>query len=188
MGTKDFNLIDLFIARIRMSKVAGFVKNGDNILDFGCGNQSLLLETMNNKLKSGIGVDYDTENRKKGNVEYVRFKFLNKLPFKNDFFDKVFLLAVLEHIDPNNVKILFNEFYRILKPKGIIILTTPTPHSKKILEFLAYKLHLISETEVRDHKMYYDRKKIEDLIPNLQIINYELFGFGLNSLCVIKKN
>ena len=188
MGTKDFNLIDTFIAKVRMNKVSGYISSGDIILDFGCGNRSFLLEKMNSKFKYGIGVDYDVKNLKKGNIEYNKIKFVKKLPFKNSFFDKIFLMAVLEHIDTNKVKSLFKEFERILKPNGIIVLTTPTSRSKRFLEFLAYKLHLISEKEIKDHKMYYDRNKIENISPNLSIITYESFELGINRLCVIKKN
>ena len=72
-------------------------------------------------------------------------------------------------------------------------MTTPTPISKPLLEFLAFKLHIINEEEIKEHVHYYSRKDIDDLILKLsesyklEIIKYKRFEFGFNSLIVIKK-
>jgi 2-polyprenyl-3-methyl-5-hydroxy-6-metoxy-1,4-benzoquinol methylase len=98
-------------------------------------------------------------------------------------------MAVLEHIPIDKVEALFKEFSRILNKNGKIILTTPTPLSQPLLEFLAYRLHIISEAEVRDHKKYYMRDDILLLSgsSDLKIIGYNTFELGLNSLCILEK-
>ena len=100
------------------------------------------------------------------------------------------MLAVLEHVETNKVELLFKEFKRILKKNGKVILTTPTPLSKPILEFLAYKLRIISECEIRDHKKYYTRNDIKELAEatNFLLDSYKLFQFGLNSSAILEKN
>jgi hypothetical protein len=39
-------------------------------------------------------------------------------------------------------------------------MTIPSVYSKPVLEFLAYKLKIISKDEILDHKQYYDKSKL----------------------------
>ena len=141
-------------------------------------------------IKKGVGIDYDVDNKTNSNLLFKKFIFENRLPFKDESFDKVIMLAVLEHVETNKVELLFKEFKRILKKNGKVILTTPTPLSKPILEFLAYKLRIISECEIRDHKKYYTRNDIKELAEatNFLLDSYKLFQFGLNSSAILEKN
>ena len=172
---------------MRLGKVVRYVKEGDTILDFGCGSRSFLLEKVSNRITAGVGLDYDVKDRLEGKIRYLNFRFKKTLPFKDKSHDKVFLLAVLEHIKPEMVNALFLEFKRILKKGGMIILTTPTPRSKFFLEFLAFRLGVISKKEIMDHKKYYGSKDIDALLleSGLKLIDYKLFQFGLNSRVII---
>lgn len=190
MGTKDFNLIDKIIAYFRLNKISKYIKSDSVILDFGCGNQAYFLKNVKNKIKNGIGIDYDVRSEViPTNIKLMKFKFKDKLPFPKNYFTEIFLLAVLEHLELDKVNILFNEFKRVLKNKGRIILTTPTPLSKPLLEFLAFKLHLISKKEIGDHKKYYGKKDIVKIAKksNLVLKSYSKFQLGLNSYSVLIK-
>lgn len=189
MDTKNFNFVDRVVARYRLSKVLRFVENDDEILDFGCGARSYLLELSKGKIKYGVGIDYDADNKKNENIEYLKQKVKTKLDFKNNSFNKIYMLAVLEHIEPKKIEKLFLEFKRVLKKNGKIILTTPTPRSKWLLELLAYRLQIISKEEIADHKKYYDKSEIEKLGKKvgLKTCGYELFFGGLNSYAIFKK-
>ncbi len=190
MDTKNFNIVDRLIAKMRLSKVLPHVEKGDVVLDFGCGNQGFFLNYVSPVIKKGVGIDYDVDNKTNSNLLFKKFIFENRLPFKDESFDKVIMLAVLEHVETNKVELLFKEFKRILKKNGKVILTTPTPLSKPILEFLAYKLRIISECEIRDHKKYYTRNDIKELAEatNFLLDSYKLFQFGLNSSAILEKN
>lgn len=190
MDTKNFNIVDRLIAKMRLSKVLPHIREGDVVLDFGCGSQGYFLNYISPIISKGVGIDYDVENMTKENLQFKKFVFNNRLPFQNDSFDKIVLLAVLEHIEWDKINLLFKEFERILKSDGQIILTTPTPKSKQVLEFLAYNLHIISEEEIIDHKRYYDKTNIDELIRicNLNIDSYNLFQIGFNSCAVLEKN
>lgn len=189
MGTKNFNLIDELIASIRLHEVLPYVEKKDIIFDFGCGEQAYFLMHIKQNIKKGIGLDYDVEKSKIDNIELINYNYISKLPFNNNTFTKIFLLAVLEHIQINKIKQLFHEFYRILNKSGKVILTTPTPASRPLLEFLAYRFHIISEAEIKDHKKYYSIDDINKIATesNFKIIKYKKFEFGLNSLCVMNK-
>jgi len=190
MGTKDFNIIDKTIAFLRLNKITKYLNKNSVVLDFGCGSQAFFLNHIKNKIRKGIGLDYDVEPTKiSPNIKLIKYKFVNKLPFPNNYFTEIYLLATLEHINTYQVDILFREFKRVLKKNGQIILTTPTPLSKPFLEFLAFRLHLISKKEIIDHKKYYNKEDIAEIAKNSDLIlkKYDTFQFSLNSYTVLKK-
>lgn len=175
---------------MRLGKVLPYVKPEDVVLDFGCGHQAYLLNHIKDKIKKGVGIDYDSKSyRLAPNIEVKNFHFTEKLPFLDKSFNKVFALAVIEHIDIPKVSKLFREFSRILKPGGNVVLTTPTLIGKTILEFLAFRLGIISKEEVGDHKKYYLKKDLEILAKNygFTVEKYMTFQLGGNSLCVLQK-
>lgn len=190
MSTDNFNILDVIIAHWRFRKLKRYIKKNDTLLDFGCGYQAFFLKNIASKIKLGIGIDAHLKSQNIGiNIKLLKYKFQNKFPFDEKYFDKVFMLAVLEHIELSKIDILFIEIFRILKPNGMIVLTTPTPKSKKILEFLAFKLGIISKDEIGDHKKYYGKADVEKIIwqNGLEILHSEKFMFGLNSIYVLRK-
>lgn len=189
MNTSSFNIIDNLIASLRLTKVLKYICKGDNVLDFGCGSQGYLLKSVAGKISKGVGLDFEVENKNIKNLSFKKFVFVDRLPFESGSFDKIFLLAVLEHVRLDVVDRLFNEFYRVLKKDGQIVLTTPTLNSKSFLEFLACKLHLISKDQIMDHQKYYTYNDILKLanLAKLRLIYYKLFQFGYNSIAVLSK-
>ena len=97
----------------------------------------------------------------------------------------------MEHLDEPE-KVLFDAL-KILKKGGNLVLTIPTPMAKPILEFMAFKLHIINEDEIREHKKYYNKKMIQDLVLRLnkkvkvELMCYKYFELGVNSFIVITK-
>ena len=62
-------------------------------------------------------------------------KLEHKLPFENESFDIVTMLAVLEHLSyPEDI---LKEINRILRKDGRLVLTVPSKIAKPILEFMA---------------------------------------------------
>jgi cyclopropane fatty-acyl-phospholipid synthase-like methyltransferase len=190
MGTKDFNALDLFICRWRSRIVRRFLTPGSTILDFGCGHQALFLRGVQRDIRSGIGVDYDAApGRPAANLEIQNFHFKDRFAFADRSFDHVTILAVLEHIPLEQVDGLFREFHRILKDGGSVLLTTPTPASKPLLEFLAFKLKIISGPEIADHKHYWSEADIRALAARDGFAPgaYHTFQAGLNSFAALRK-
>lgn len=48
-----------------------------------------------------------------------------KLPYKKNFFDKIYSVSVIEHIEKNGDSSCIRELARVLKPGGKIVITTP---------------------------------------------------------------
>jgi cyclopropane fatty-acyl-phospholipid synthase-like methyltransferase len=190
MGTKDFNALDLFICRWRSGIVRRAIRPGSTLLDFGCGHQALFLQSIRQQIGHGVGLDYDaTPARLAPNLEIRKYHFHDRFDYADSTFDQVSILAVLEHIPLDQVDVLFREFRRILRPSGQILLTTPTPASRPLLEFLAFRLRIISGPEIADHKHYWSREDIAALAARQGFTSpeYRTFQWGLNSIAVLTK-
>lgn len=189
MDTAGFNLIDKILAKWRFSMVEKYVKDNFVVVDLGCGKEARFLKRIAPKIKMGIGLDYEVENQTFDNIRLIKDDLSGNIPLKNESVDVVVMTAVLEHIEITRVDSLMEELRRIINKEGKIMMTTPTPKSKLILETLA-RLGIVSGAEIFDHKKYYGKKDVEKLakIHKLKIIDYRLFQLGLNSFYVLGKN
>lgn len=111
----------------------------------------------------------------------------HKLPYDNESFDAVICNQVLEHV--KKPWICVNEFYRVLKSDGILILSSPfiyqehnhpidnwrfTPNGLKILceEFSEILMtHKAGNTKMLEHMLKYPNDRNSDQFKSL--LNYE---------------
>jgi len=106
--------------------IRNFVKKGASyftgkVLDVGCGGKPYQAFF---KCESYIGIDLETGDLERNEYNAADFYYDGlTIPFGNDSFDQVVSTEVIEHVaDP----ILFmQEINRVLKPGGIVMLTTP---------------------------------------------------------------
>ena len=96
--------------------------------------------------------------------------FEKSLPFNDNEFDLAVSLAVVEHL--YNWNLFLKELKRV---SSSVIITTPTPLGKPVLDFLAF-LNLVNREHIKDHKYYLRKEDIEGAG-----YKYETFLFGLNS-------
>ena len=191
MARKDWNALDKLIARFRYVQVNKYITKGSVIVDIGCGREGEFLLHNKDIISKGFGFDYRIKDHAIDNINLINNKKLKKLPLDDNSVDTVFLNAVLEHLEtPEKV---LTDALRVLKKNGKIVMTTPTPISKPILEFMAFKIHIINEDEILDHKHYYNQKDIKNLVKELnktykvKLLKYKKFELGVNSLIVLEK-
>lgn len=145
-----------------------YLMSGEKVLDLGCGNGRWF------KLFQEKGVDYFGVDNSEKLIEVAkklypqaRFQVNNilNLPFPDDFFDKIYNIAVLHHLPSDEFRIQsLAEIKRILKPKGQLILTVWKFHQLKE-RYLLFKytiLKLIGKSKL-DWKDIFETwgKKIE---------------------------
>lgn len=134
-----------------------------------------------------MGVDQSLE-LEESQVDGIKlFKHLHSL--RNQIFDVILMLAVIEHIRPFDFRDLLNEFLDITDDHGVIVATIPTTKSRPVLEFLSYGLGLIDPSQIRDQKVYYDDLWLSEVLAETawKLSFYKTFQFGLNSLVVLSR-
>ena len=178
------SILDKIILYLRFTKVIKLFKkqNGGVVYDLGCGT-GYLIDKLDNMGFDSYGIDVEKLHHK------VFVANLNdNIPFDNSSGDIVVSLAVIEHLE--NPEKFLSEIYRILKPQGKIILTTPSKLAKPILEFLAFKLKIIDAKEISDHKRYYSLKSLQQALKQAGFdnikINSFMLGMNLNAVAIKK--
>jgi ubiquinone/menaquinone biosynthesis C-methylase UbiE len=146
---------------MRYAKVKKLVPPGSVVCDLGCGFDGAFLQALSSIIKRGYGFDCKVQQVTAGKIILSPINLDNGIPLEDGNVDCVTMLALLEHLDkPASV---LQEVFRILRPGGKVILTTPAPCSKPLLEFLAFRLKLISAEEIKDHKHYFSGREIRHL-------------------------
>jgi len=149
-----------------LNKFKDLVKNGEKILDLGCGN-GRFLEFFRDKKIEYMGVDSSEKLIDIAKKKYPNFQFLVadalSLPFLENSFDKVFSISVFHHIPSEELRLQFlKEIKRILKPKGTLILTIWNLWQKRyfppILRFTVSKLFFRSRVDFKDIFLPWGRK------------------------------
>ena len=178
------------LRRARLSRVMPWISASSklDLLDIGCGWEAKLLIQLEPYIRSGVGVDFKAPNIKTDKLETHSIHLSDALPFENCSFDVVTMLAVLEHLD-EPIEIL-REIERVLRPGGRLLLTVPSWYAKPVLEFLSFRLGIINKDEIADHKTYYNKKNLLDLVsklPNMEAERHEYFQIVFNNFMVCRK-
>ena len=154
--TRGSGLLEEFLSKKRAElaskKIPSELRSG-KILDIGCGSYPNFL--INTDFNKKYGIDASV----KINLIQHDIEKEEALPFNKNLFDVITLLAVYEHIEPDRLINVISEIYRVLKPEGIFILTTPAPWTDKLLRLLA-RFNIVSKEEIDEHKDAYSQKRI----------------------------
>ena len=95
-------------------------KSKGDLLDFGCGTVPYYLHYAN-YVKSVTLADIIETPSEAGN--FIAADANSPLPFANERFDTILATEVFEHI--KNPSLLIKEFFRILRPEGVVIISVP---------------------------------------------------------------
>lgn len=147
-----------------------------HILDIGCGTgftMSLLSRfgDVSGVDKSASAIDFC---RKRG-FSQIKKTDGNILPFRNNSFDLITCLDVMEHV--KNDKNMLTEVKRVLKPKGYFIIFVPA------FSFLWSKLDIRSK-HYRRYELYSFKKLLETSGFSVSCINYFNYVFFLPILLI----
>lgn len=103
---------------------------GKKILDVGFGSGVFLESAPENTKVFGIDINKTAVEAMKEKGFNVEINAANEIHLENESLDGVHCAHVIEHLTIDEVDDMLKEFYRILKPKGRILIATP--HEKKI--------------------------------------------------------
>jgi SAM-dependent methyltransferase len=124
------------------------------ILDVGCGSTPYFL--AHTSFQEKFAIDQLAPSTTDSDILWHTLNLNEKpqLPFSDEFFSVVTMLAVVEHLNPQSLVSLFAEVHRILAPAGMLIITTPAAWSGGILNTMA-RLNLVSAEEIKEHVYLY---------------------------------
>lgn len=97
--------------------------NGKKTLDVGCGEGAFLAKDPVNRI--GIDIDADLVRKCADRGFVAHCMSATELVFADQFFDAVHSAELIEHLDPQQAVRFLAESARVLKPGGLIYITTP---------------------------------------------------------------
>lgn len=164
---RDQNLL----VKDRINKAFSWL-SGRRILNIGTGQgyfeKSYILKVKNDLY---VGIDISTEGLK--NLKEIITNRVNasitSLPFKNESFDLLICMEVLEHLPKSSINLVFNEMKRILTEQGKMIISVP----------------IYEPVSLVDHPVGHMRKyTIKEIMAELKdsdikiISSYEIYAFN----------
>lgn len=167
--TRGRGLLEEVLARLRVRQADSLITSslrGGCILDIGSGATPYFLRSIKFNKKYGIDKHDEFLNMYSGEGVVLRkwdFSLQNWLPFDDGSMDVVTMLAVFEHVEPDLIPKLISEVRRVLKQKGVYILTVPAGWTDPILKLMS-TCGILSALEIYDHKDLYNREKLIDLL------------------------
>lgn len=158
--TRGRGLLEPLLARLRTQRANSLIPpalRSGRILDIGCGSFPYFLAHTAFEEKFAVDqLPMPAETASRNRIEFFELNLNQepRLPFEADYFDLVSLLAVVEHLNPDSMALLFQECRRVLRPAGMVILTTPAAWSDGLLHAMAH-LNLVSAEEIHEHAFAY---------------------------------
>ena len=157
------------------------------VLDWGCGPARIIrhLPTIVNNGCSFFGTDYNTKTITwcKEHIKDVNFNNNNltaNLPYPDNYFDVIYGISVLTHLSEKLHYDWYNELIRVLKPEGIMLLTTQGDNYKAKLSESELEMYnqnnLIIRGKVKEgHRTYsafQPKQFMENLFSNSTILEH----------------
>ncbi len=147
-----------------------------NCLDIGCGDG-----TNAKKLKkSGFavyGLDISKSAVKKAKIKNIKTKVidlnLQKLPYKDNFFDLIWMTDVIEHVFWPDF--LLSEINRVIKKGGYLYLTTPN------VSWYIIRLRLLLGETLKDihpeHIHWFNKRQLLELVSRYEFKTIKFFSY-----------
>lgn len=158
-------------------------KKGAKMLHAGCGGGQVDTDVVRMVNVTALDISTGALNRYKNlykdSCKVLQGSILN-LPIKDGSFDGVYNLGVMEHFSPADIKKILDEFHRVLKKNGKIMLFWPPVYGSSVyfLDSLHFVLNNILHKNIRLHPEEYVRVKSKKQISTiLGESGFKLIGF-----------
>ena len=176
---------DHLIQKWRMHVAARWIPQGSRVLDIGC-HQGEFLLWLGGKITPSVGFDplYKEISDSEGHKFFAQ-NFQADLPFEDNSFDAIVLLATIEHIHEKSG--IARESARLLRVGGQIIITVPSLLVDKILDILLL-LRIVDGMSLEEHHGFLPDELPGIFIPEgFRLRKKQKFQFGLNNLYVFER-
>ncbi len=147
----DFQERVFFKSRITKTK-------NSKILDLGCGT-GRFLDFAN------FGVDISPKMIEVSRLKFPDIEFregsVSDIPFEDDYFETIFSMHVIMHLNIENTTNFLDESYKKLKNQGILIFDFPSKKRRKLMNFKSQNWHAANSFSIDDiNKMIHKKWSI----------------------------
>jgi SAM-dependent methyltransferase len=193
--TRGFGVLEGWLAKKRAKKAESLIPaqyRSGQVVDVCCGSPPLFLLRSSFSRKCGLDLRVESGVLAKEGIDLRRHDVSLDvpLPLADEMADAIVMLATVEHLAGEPLQRLFHEVYRILRPGGMLVLTTPAPIAGPILRLFA-TLKLVSAIEINDHKHLYSATELLSMLRACGFRHDDImsgrFEFGLNTWVSARK-
>lgn len=176
--SKHFYKKVFYAMRVKIIMDMLALKQDERILEIGCGEgyyTKKLLEATPDVFATDISEKFLEKAKKNTDSKACEYTCCpsENLPYPDGYFDKILMSEVIEHLLDWRQGI--KEAYRVLKPGGVIVISTPNKLS--YLNVLCHlKILIKNEPLVGDHIREFSRKELTRLMP--PYFKVEAFGYS----------
>lgn len=178
--------LDRWLRRRRSERVRPYVPANSSLLDIGCGDGALI-RSLRGHVAYAVGMEPTLAQPVIGpGFELRPGRFPDDLPVGMTF-DVITMLAVVEHLPLRQQELLADEFSRLLRPGGRVIITVPSARVDDILHVLL-RLRLIAGIATHEHYGF-EPANTPGLFPppTYRLVRHARFQLGLNNLFVFER-
>jgi 2-polyprenyl-3-methyl-5-hydroxy-6-metoxy-1,4-benzoquinol methylase len=183
---QKLSAVDVYLRNRRFAKAIKYIEPGSHVLDVGSSDLALF-EAYPSVVSTGVGIDIAPHAAEaRDGIELRKGTFPDAVQ-DGERFDAVVMLAVAEHVQPEELRRWSAALPTILKPGGTLILTVPSPLVDSILHILI-RLRLVAGMGAHEH--YGFRPAWVPGIfmsQQMELIERRRFQFGLNNLFVFRR-
>lgn len=176
------------LERFRLRQAIPHISPGSSVLDIGCGRARVLKFIQP---PSYLGLDVIPEVITRNRARYPQYEFALVNVEKEDVrvdrrFNVVLMLAVLEHLVQRAEVV--GRVKGLLAAGGCIIVTTPHPRGRKVLE-IGSRAGVFSSESQEEHHGLMDREELRGLAARcgLHLTRYQMFLLGMNQLAIFSE-
>lgn len=183
-----------FLTKLKFNKLLSKSFSPNTVLDLGCGYNFFILKKYIDKFENVYLADVSInkeEAKKNNNIELLIgdiHETINLIPDSSVGF--VYANNIIEHL--SEPRIVLESLKRITTENSLIYVSVPSWLGKSVLEFFAFVLKIAPIEEMQDHKFYFNKKQLWQLLVDSGFkpasIKIKYNKFGMTTGATIKKN
>ena len=159
-----------------MLELDKYIKDNEKVLDLGCGNGRLfeLFSVQGRSVSGGKKVDYVGIDNSSNLISEAKKKYGNyfqvadilNIPFSDNYFDSIWLIAVFHHIPSKELRLeVLKEMARVLKKRGLVVVTCwnfyQLRYIKLLLKYFLRKIFTKNKLDFKDILVSWGREGID---------------------------